>query len=122
MQRHLCRQPGQPLRRPLDLRDAGQEGEQSALLLLGQRAPDRGSHLLLDPPLRAPGKVTQLDRMGAALAFDHGRIFHQRRETRAVQRCRHSHQPQVGPERALRVKRKRESEIAVEAAFMHLVE
>ena len=60
--------------------------------------------------------------MAAALAFDHRRVAHQRRETGAVERRRHGEQAEVGPQRALRVERQRQAEIAVEAALVDLVE
>ena len=66
--------------------------------------------------------MDELDRMGAALAFDHRRAAHQRRETRAVERRRHGEQAQVRPQRRLRVERQGEAEIAVEAALVDLVE
>ncbi len=56
------------------------------------------------------------------LALDHRSIAHQLREPRAVERRRHRHQPQVGPQRALDIEREGEAGIAVEAALVNLVE
>ena len=43
-------------------------------------------------------------------------------EARAVQCRRHRDQPQIGPQRCLRVERQRQAEIAVQAALVHFVE
>ena len=66
--------------------------------------------------------MDELDRVAAALAFDHRGIAHQRGEARAVERRRHGEEPQVGTQRGLRIERQREAEIAVEAALVHFVE
>ena len=111
----------EPFRGALDLGDAGQEGKQASLRL-AERAAAGGRHFLLDPFLRAAAEVDEVDRMAAAVAFDYRRLAHQLRETGAVEGGRHGQQPEVGPQRALRVERERQSEIAVQAALVHFVE
>ena len=112
----------EPLGGALDLGDAGQEGEHAARLF-AQRAcgSRRRSHPRSALPRPRP-RWRSVERIAPALALDHRRIAHQRREARAVERRRHRHEAQIGPQRALRVERQREPEIAVEAALVHLVE
>jgi hypothetical protein len=70
--------------------------------------------------------MARFDREASPLALDQGRpgftAAHQSREAAAVERRRHRHQLQVGPQPGLDVERQRHSEIAVQAAFVHLVE
>ncbi len=120
VQRDIVAQPVQPLRRAVDLRHAGQESENAAIIL-GQRKADRTRHLILDPRFAAASDMAQVEAVAAAFALDHGGA-HQRRKARTVQRRRHRHQPQVGPQSGLRIERQRQCEIAVEAAFVNLVE
>ncbi|PHJ84515.1 hypothetical protein VF04_36165, partial [Nostoc linckia z7] len=115
------RQTSQPLGRPLDLGDAGQQGEQAALLF-AQRAADGGRHFVLDPRFGCAAEVAEFERVAAALAFDHRRVIEQGRETSAVERRRHREQAEVRAERRLGVEREREAEITVEAALMDFVE
>src|SRR3546814_3115404 len=77
---------------------------------------------VLDPAFGAAAEIAQVERVGTALALDHRAIAHQRGEARTVERRRHRDQPQIGAQRGLRVEREREAEIAVEAAFVDLVE
>ena len=70
--------------------------------------------------------MPQGQRIAASLALDHrGPLAigtHQCRESRTVERRRHRDDAQVGAERRLDVERERQPEIAVEAAFVNLVE
>lgn len=118
---HRAAHVAQPLGGPLDLRDAGQEGE-DAPLLLAQRLPHRPRDAVLDPRLGRAAEMAQRQRKAAAFALHHRRIAHQPGKAGAVERRRHRHQPQVRPQRALRIERQGEAEIAVEAALMHFVE
>ncbi len=61
----------QPLRCPLDLTDAGQKGEDVALLF-AQRAADGGGHLVLDPCFSSPPDMAQRERIDFAFALDDG--------------------------------------------------
>ena len=116
------RQRVEPLGGPLDLGDAGQEGEQAALAL-GQRAADRRRHLVLDPLLGGAAEMDRARSDGARPSLSiTGASPISVGEARAVERRRHGEQPQIGPQRRLRVERQREAEIAVEAALVHLVE
>ena len=110
------------LGRSLDLRDAGQEGEQIAFRLFGERPTDCRRHLVLDPLLGCAADMAQFKRLDAALALDHRRSIQQRSEARAIQCRRHRHDPQIGPQPSLRIQHQRQPEIAVEAALMHFVE
>lgn len=121
VQHHMLAKRVEPFRSALDLGHAGQEGEH-APCLLAQRGADRGGHAVLDPRLGPAPEMAQRERVAAAGAFDHRRRAHQGRETRPVERRRHRHQPEIGAQRALRVERQRETEIAVEATLMDLVE
>ena len=112
---------GQALAGALDLSDTGQEGEQVALLF-GQRPLDRAGHVILDPPLGTATEMDMLQHMAAPRALDHRASVHQGGKARAIERGGHGEQPQIGPERGLRFQRQRQTEIAVEAALMHLVE
>ena len=99
----------------------GKECEDVALLP-GQRRADGACNLGLDRLLDASANVAKLQRPTSARAFGKRCIAHQCRKSRAVQRCRHRDQTQIGPKRCLCLKRQRQPEIAVEAAFVHLVE
>ena len=119
------RQPLEPLGGALDLGHSGKESEQAALGF-AQGAADGGRHLVLDPLLRRAAEVAKLDRETPALALDDGRgrlpCAHQPGEALAVQGRRHGDEAKVGPERRLGVERQSESEVAVEAPLMDLVE
>ena len=65
-------QPVEPLGGALDLGDAGQEGEDSALRLVGQRCADRGGHRILDALAGIAAEMAQRDRMAAARALARG--------------------------------------------------
>jgi hypothetical protein len=118
---HRAGHVADPLGRPLDLGDARQKGEHAALGL-AQRRADRGRHRFLDPGIGGAAQMAQLQRPAAPFALHHGRIAHQAREARPVERRRHRDQPQVRPQRRLGVERQCQPEIAVEAAFVHFVE
>ena len=111
----------EPLGGPLDLGDAGQEGEQAAFAL-AERAPDGGGHLVLDPPLGGAAEILEGDREGAALAFDHRRAAQQGGEAGAVESRRHGDKAQILAQGGLGVARQGHGEIAVEAALVNLVE
>ena len=115
------RHPGQRLCRAVDLAGAGQEGEQVAALLT-QRLPDDAGDVGLDRLADLTSDIAQLQRPASPFAFNDRRAVHQRGKARAVERRGHRDQPQVGPERPLHLQREREAEIAVDAAFVHLVE
>jgi hypothetical protein len=117
----FCRYTFEPLRRPFDFRDTGEEGQHIALLLLSQRAADGGGHFILDPGFGLAPDMTQFERPGFAFAFDY-RSIHQPGKAPAVERCRHRDQPQIGPQTALCIEREGEAEIAVEAAFVDFIE
>ncbi len=119
---HLRRAALQPFGRPLDLRHAGQKGQQVALRFLGQRQPDRSRHLILDPLFRRTSQMAQVQGLYLPRALDDGRLAQQRGEASAIQRRRHRHDAQVRPQRVLRIECQRQPEIAVQAALMHLVE
>src|SRR3546814_9287309 len=76
--------------------------------------------------IRRPPRSTRTDTLFPYTtlfrSLDHRAIAHQRGEARTVERRRHRDQPQIGAQRGLRVEREREAEIAVEAAFVDLVE
>jgi hypothetical protein len=118
---HRATDVAQPLGGPLDLGHAGQEGEDTPRLL-AQRLPHRRRHRILDPRFGRAAEMAQRQREAAAFAFHHRRIAHQPGEAAAVERRRHRDQPQVGPQRTLRIERQGKTEIAVEATLMHFVE
>ena len=66
--------------------------------------------------------MAQGQRIAAPLALDDGCVAHQAGEAATVERRGHGDQPQIGPQARLCIQRQREAEIAVEAAFVHLVE
>ncbi|OMG61388.1 hypothetical protein IL54_4788 [Sphingobium sp. ba1] len=111
-----------PLRGPFDFAHAGQEGEQVAFGFLADRAADGGGHFILDPLFGVATDMAQVQRLDAALALDHWRVAQQGGESRAVERGGHGQDAQIGAQGFLRVEREGEAEIAVEAAFMDLVE
>jgi hypothetical protein len=113
--------PVEPLGGPLDLRDSGEEGEK-APLRFGKGGADGRGHLVLDPPLGGPAEMDDLDRMRPSFAGDGGRSAHQGGEPLPVESRRHGEQPQIGAKRRLGVEGEGESEVAVEAALVDLVE
>src|SRR3546814_19634554 len=78
--------------------------------------------------IRRPPRTTRTDTsfpyttLCRSLASDHGSGAEQGPEPRAVERRRHGDEAKVVAQSLLRVDRQREREIAVEAAFVHLVE
>ena len=118
--RHVRRQSplDQAFFRPPDFALPGQE-DQDRARLLRQRPVHRADHPVLDP-LR-PAEVARLDRECPPLAFD-DRGVQPRRDHRPVQRRRHDHQPQVVAQQALRIDRKSQPQIGVQAALVELVE
>jgi hypothetical protein len=66
--------------------------------------------------------MARLDRVGAALAFDHGGVAEQAGDAGAVEGGAHHQQAQVGAEHALGVEREGEAEVGVEAALVEFVE
>ncbi len=121
MQDDAFAEPVEPLGGALDLGDAGEEGEDPAALL-AQGEPHRSGDRVLDPRLGGTAEMAQRQRVHPPRALDHRRAVHQLREARAVERRRHCHQSQIRAQTRLRVERERQPEIAVEAAFMDLVE
>ena len=122
VQRDPVWQAGEPFRRPLDLADAGQEGEQIALPLLRQCTANGAGHRVLDPHVRRPADMAQLDGEAAPLALDHGCAVHQGSEARAIERGRHGENAQVLAQSRLRVEGQRKAEIALQTALMHFIE
>ncbi len=119
---HLDAKPLQPFRRPLNLRHAGQEGEQVALCLLSQRPSHGPGHLILDPLFRSPADMPQLQRLYPPFALQHRRIVQQRSKTRPVQRRRHRHDAQVRPQCRLCIQRQCQAKVAVQTPLMHFIE
>ena len=113
--------PVQPFGGALDLGHTRQESEDTARFV-AQGEADRGGNRILDPRLRRAADMAQRQRVHPPSALHNGRVPHQTGEARAVQRRRHRQQSQIGPQPALGIEREREAEIAVEAAFMDLVE
>ena len=111
-----------PLAHAIDLADAGQEGEDIALL----RAPgtrNRIGHRIFDPAIGRAAQPFDPQRVCRAFAFDDRRIVAQQAgEARAVDRRRHHQHAQILAQHGARLQRQREAEIAVEMAFMRLVE
>ncbi len=112
----------QPLGRALDLRHAGQEGEQPAFPFR-QRAADGGGHLVLDPRLGARGRHGGC-RAGSCAPRSRSpgapSISAEKRRPSSVADMATSRRS--GLATPLRIERQRQPEIAVEAALMHLVE
>ena len=72
---------------------------------------------------RTRPRWTSVDRVGCGPRFrSPARRPSESEKRAAVERRRHGEQPQIGPQRRLRVERQREAEIAVEAALVDLVE
>ena len=105
----------------LDLGLAGQERQDGAGLR-AQRPHDRVGHLVLDAGVGIAAEVARLDREGAALAGDDGRVVQDLRHPPAVERRRHRQDAQVLAEAALAVERERQAQVGVERALVELVE
>ena len=116
---HLDTRQIEPIRCLFDFGDTGQERE-DVPLRLGQRAADRGSHVIFDP-VAGPPDMTMLERPRPPRAFHNGRV-EQHPEPPAIERCRHRNEAQIRPKAVLCIKRKGQPGIAVEAAFMDFVE
>ena len=105
-----------------DLRHAGQEGEDVAVMLR-QRGTHRAGHRL--GQIARVGdiarRVADLHREHAAGAFDHVRV-HQAGQTRAIRGCRHRNQPQLRAQHALEIEAQRERQVGFQGALVHLVE
>ena len=121
MQHRPRRQARQPLGGPLDLGDAGQEGEQAALAPRPARGGSRRPSLL-DPAFGDAAEMAQRERMARPSLSTTGAPPISAAKRAAVERRRHRDQPQIRPQTRLRIEREREAEIAVQAAFMDLVE
>ena len=110
-----------------DLAGARQEHQQVA-----GRVEQRAVHRTCDGQLERLGAARQrrqaladvvhFDGKHAAAAFDDGRAAEQRGDARAVDRRRHREHAQLGRDMPLRVERKRETDVGVQAAFVILVE
>ena len=105
-----------------DLRHAGQEGEDVAIMLR-QRGTHRAGHRL--GQIARVGdiarRVADLHREHAAGAFDHDRV-QQAGQTRAIRSRRHGDQPQLRPQHALEIAAQRECQVGFQRALVHLVE
>ncbi len=95
-------QIGEPVGGTFDLRDAGEEGEHTAVRLT-ERAADRGGDRVLDPQLGLAADVAQRQRIAATLALADGGAIHQCRKPRAVERGGHCDDAEVGAEAGLDV-------------------
>ena len=112
---------GQPLRRPLDLRLSREEDEDAAVRL-GERALDRPDGLVLDAAARLAAKVAGVDRPGAAVALDDGRVVQQARDPRPVQGRGHDREAKLRTQDGLAVAGEGEAEVGIQAALVKLVE
>ena len=92
----------------LDLGDAGEEGEQRAVMLGRARGGSRRPFAARSAAAGVAAFVDQGQRMALALAFDPRRIAEQPGEALAVERRRHGEDAQVGAQRRRRVERERE--------------
>ena len=90
--------------------------------MVGERAADRRRHLRFDPLDGVAAVMDEGQRERLALAFDARRVAEQAAEPLAVERRRHGEDAQVGAQRGSGVERERETEVAVEAALVNLVE
>jgi hypothetical protein len=116
---HLNIRQIEPFGRPFDFGNTRQKGEDVSPAL-GQRAADRGSHVILDP-VAGPSDMMMRERPRPPRAF-HNRRVEQRPKPRAIQCCRHCDDAQIRPKAALCIQRKGQPGIAVEAAFMDFIE
>ena len=103
-----------------NLPDTWQE-YQDVPIRLGQSLTNHPGNICLDRLLRHSPDITQREWPAFALAFNHQRIFHKRREAGAIKRCRHCQQPQIGPECRLCLQCQRQAEVAIETSLMYLV-
>ena len=104
-----------------DLGCARQESEHRAGIGT-QCGRDRLGHLPLHRRVDLAADIAGLDRKGAALALDHGRIAEQLCDPRAVERCRHHEDAQVLAQAGLRVARQRKAKIGIERTLVEFVE
>ncbi|MHC2191482.1 hypothetical protein ACVJF1_004115 [Bradyrhizobium diazoefficiens] len=104
-----------------DFSGAGQE-RQHRTAIGAQRRGDRIRHLPLDRRVRLAAEIARLDRKGAALAFDDGRLTEQLCDAGAVERCRHHENAQILAQAGLRVTRQRKAHVGVERTLVKFVE
>jgi len=104
-----------------DLGGAGKK-DQERSGLRPQRAHDGVGDLRLDREARVAPKIAGLDREGAAGALDRRRVAEELADARAVERCRHDQELELGAQALLHVARQRQAEVAVERALVELVE
>ncbi len=101
---------------------SGQE-DQRVAALLAERAAHSRRRLVLEPIARIAAEHRRVvDRETAPETLDDRRIVEQPRDPRTIERGRHHEHAQVFAQAALRVERKRKSEIGVERTFMEFVE
>ena len=105
----------------LDLGHAGKEGEDRGVGL-GQRAAAGGGDLRLDPRRGVAAEVDEGQRVRAAFGADQRRVAEQRAEPLAVESGAHREEAEVGAQRFGGIEGEGEREVAVEAAFVDLVE
>ncbi len=121
------------LQRPLHIADLACTGQKDQDIAsgLGDSTQDqiRGGAGIGHPARRsrggvAPGLVQPagLDRIGLSRAFDYGTVVHQLREGIDIHGCGHGENAKILAQRRLDLQRKRETEIAVNGAFVNLVE
>lgn len=109
------------IRRAADLALAGQKGEYGAMLF-GKRFSDGGSHLIGRPaPWIAP-EIDRLDRKAASFAGNHRCAVQMCGDPLRIDGRGHDQQAQVLAERGLGIEGQRKPEIAIERAFVKLVE
>ena len=104
-----------------DLGLSRQEGEDRSLLLR-QRLEHGGSHGIFDPLVSRPVPVPHLHRKTPTLADDHRRAREERCNALDIERRRHHEDPQVRPQRRLRIERQGKPEIRIQRPLMKLVE
>ena len=111
----------QPLGRALDLAPSGKEGQDAAAL--GGECIEYGAgNRVLDRRAGGALAVADIDGKAAAMAFDDRRAAHYACNAGAVDGRRHDQDRQVFTQAGLYVERQRQAEIAVERAFVELVE
>ena len=111
----------QALLDPADLADAGQE-DQRAAAFLGECAPHRRRHRILDAAGRLAVEIAGVDRKHAARALDHRRAAQPLRHRPGIEGRRHGDHAQVLAQRRLRLAHQGEGKVGLQPALVQLVE
>ena len=123
-QRIRAGQTRQGLRRAADLAGARQKREQVALVV-GERAPDDRHHAAIQALVLATGGRWQVDRSHrehpSRRSNDRG-IAEHTRQARGIEGRGHDQDPQILAQLRLRIERKREPEVGLQAALVKLIE